>query len=170
MLEVALLDLPQFLARAGIQGNRVCVELIKEDLAVGVRHPPVDHVATGDGNHIRVLLWLILPLEGRTRLGQVQGVHDVGERGDQIHGVADHQRRPLMPAQNARRERPGHLQILDVVGRDLVQFAIAGEGVVLARRHPLVRIFLHLDQILRAEALVGEQQKCSQKEGKQERC
>src|SRR5690606_40972861 len=63
-----------------------------------------------------------------------------------------------LAVQRAGRERPGDLQVLDVLGVDLVELAEAGAGVVLTGQHPLVGIVLELDEVLRGGRTDREQQ------------
>ena len=96
LLVVSLLDLPQLLAGFGVERNGVGVQLVEEDLAVGVRHATVDRVAAGDRNHRRVLLGSVLPLDRRALLAQVKGIHDVRKRRVDVHRAADDQRLTFM--------------------------------------------------------------------------
>ena len=50
LLVVALLDLPQLLAGLGIERDGIGIQLIQEDLAVGVGQAAVHRVAARDGN------------------------------------------------------------------------------------------------------------------------
>jgi hypothetical protein len=65
-----------------------------------------------------------------------------------VHHVADDHRRTFVPAQHAGRERPGDLQVTDVVLVDLVERGEAGVGVVLRGRHPLGVVLLQLDELV----------------------
>jgi hypothetical protein len=64
------------------------------------------------------------------------------------HDVADDERVPLMPAQRAGRERPGHLQLADVVRGDLVQRAETLQVVGPAGHDPLVAVIRHRRQLV----------------------
>src|SRR5690606_32350931 len=46
----------------------------------------------------------------------------------------------LMAAQSVGALEPDHLQLVDVLGRDVRQRAVAGQGKIAARRRPLIRI------------------------------
>jgi hypothetical protein len=63
-----------------------------------------------------------------------------------VHDVADNQRAALVAAQNASRERPRHLQLADIVGRDLLELGETLVGVIARRHHPFLRVLRHLDQ------------------------
>ena len=148
LFNVALLDLPQLFPGLGIKGDRVRVELIEKDFARGIGRAPIHYVAAGNRNGILALDGRIFPFNGMTRIRQIDGIHDIGKGGHNIHGVANHQRRAFVSAQDAGRKRPGDLQVLRVLRGNLVQAAIAGEGVVPARSHPLTVVLLHIEQFL----------------------
>ena len=52
VLVVSLLYLPQFLAGFGIQSDGIGIQLIEEDLAVGIRQPAIHGVAARDRNDL----------------------------------------------------------------------------------------------------------------------
>ena len=79
VLVVALLDLPHFLAGLRIERDGRGIQLILEDLAVGVRQAAIHRVAAGDRDHLRILLRRVLPFDRRAFLGQVEGIDDVRE-------------------------------------------------------------------------------------------
>ena len=62
--------------------------------------------------------------------------------------MADDERLPFVTAQRAGREGPDLMQLLDVVGVDLIEGAVAGARVVLAGQRPLVIVALPRYQIL----------------------
>ena len=138
VLEVALLDLPHFLARFSIQGDGRGIQLILEDLAVGVREAAIHGVAAGNRHDLRILLRRVLPLDGRPFLGEVEGVHDVWKWRVHVHGAANHQRSTLVAAEHPRGKRPGDLQILDVAGVDRIEPAVPRRRVVLVGLVPLL--------------------------------
>ena len=102
---------------------------MQEDLAVGIGDAAVDGVAAHHRNDVRVLLRLVFP-EDLAVVVQVERIDVVREGRVDIHHVADDQRRAFVAAQHAGREGPGDLQVLDVVLVDLIEFGIAGVGVV----------------------------------------
>src|SRR5262249_45181798 len=79
---------------------------------------------------------------------QVECKHWVRERPMHIHDIANDQRSAFMAAQNACRERPGHLQVADVLGGDLLQLRVALVGIVSCRHHPIFWVLRHSDQLI----------------------
>ena len=65
-----------------------------------------------------------------------------------VHDVADHQRPALVAAQDAGREGPRHLQLADVVGRDLFELRVPMVGVIACRHHPFFRVLRHFDEFI----------------------
>jgi hypothetical protein len=106
---------------------------VKEELTVSILQTAVDGVAAHNGDHGRILLGLVLP-DDLVLVIEVESVHDVRERGVEVHHVADDEGRTLVTAQHAGRKRPRNLQAADVLGVDLVEFRITG-GIVVALLH-----------------------------------
>ena len=113
-VDVADLGLPDRFARCGIDGDRMAVQRVEEDAAVRESGAAIDHVAAGDALRGRLGLRLVLPLHRRARLGQVERVEDVGIGSDDIHRVADDERRRLLPLVHAGREGEGDLKLADI--------------------------------------------------------
>jgi hypothetical protein len=65
-----------------------------------------------------------------------------------IHRGADDQGRAFMAAEHPCRERPGRLEMLDVLGRDLAELTVASCGIVLSLHHPLARVSLELEELI----------------------
>ena len=99
----------------------MCIQLIEEDLTFGIGQSSVNRVTASDRNHFRLLLWDILPLDGRPLLRQIQGIHDVGKGGVDIHCASHHQGSTLMAPQDTCGKCPGNLEVLDVFGVNLIQ-------------------------------------------------
>jgi hypothetical protein len=118
---------------------------VQEDLAIGIGDAAVDGVAAHDRDHVGILPGLVLP-DDLAFMGEIERVDRIGERSVDIHGVADHQRTALMAAQHAGREGPGHLQLFDVGGVDLVELGITRVGVIALLHHPLLRVLRQLLQ------------------------
>ena len=137
LLRVAVDHLPFFLAGLGVERHQGGIGLMVVDGAVGVSEAAVDGVATHHRNDGRILLGLVLPQDLAVRL-EVEGIDDVGERSMNVHDIADHERRAFMAAQHAGRERPRHLQVLDVVPVDLVELRVALVRIVTGLQHPLL--------------------------------
>ena len=88
---------------------------VLKKIATGVeRGAAVDDVAAGDALRGRLGLGLELPFHRRARLGQVERVDDVGIRRDDVHRVADDERRRLLALVDAGREGEGDLKVLDI--------------------------------------------------------
>src|SRR5262249_9427449 len=60
----------------------------------------------------------------------------------------DHEGPAFMATQNARRERPRHLQFADIVGGDLLELGVALVGIVSCRHHPIFWVLRHSDQLI----------------------
>ncbi len=91
---------------------------------------------------------------------QVERIDGVRERRMHIHRIANHQRAAFVTAKHAGRERPGHLQLADIGGVDLIELGIAGIGVVALLHDPLLRILGQLVQGLvgaRGRTLHGQE-------------
>ena len=138
-LRIAVDGLPNLFAGLGIESDEGRVSLVQEELAVGILQATVDRVAAHDGDHGRILLGLVLP-DDLVLVIEVEGVHDVRERSVEIHRAADDERRTLVAAQNASRERPSNLQAADVLRVDLVEFRITGRSVVTLLHAPVIRV------------------------------
>ena len=57
-----------------------------------------------------------------------------------IHHVADHERTAFVTTKDARRKRPGHFQLTDVVGVDLVKLRVPGASIITGLDAPIVWI------------------------------
>ena len=122
-LRITVDRLPDFLAGLGVESDDSRVGLVEEDLAVSISQTTVNRVTAHHGDDRGVLLGLVLP-ENAAGLFQVERVHIVRERSVEIHGIADNEWRTFVTAQNTRRERPSDLEVLDVVGVDLIELRI----------------------------------------------
>ena len=120
---------------------------MQEDLAVAIGDAAIDGVAAHDGNDVRILLGLVFPEDLGVVL-QVERKDRVRERPMDIHDVADDERPAFVAAQNAGRERPRHLQLADVVGRDLLELRVPMVGVISCRHRPFFRVLRHPDQFI----------------------
>jgi hypothetical protein len=137
LVDVSQLRVPDFLPGLGVHGDRVPVERVEVDPALPVRGAPVHHVAAGDALRCASGRGRELPLERRPIAREVERVERVGERGDDVHGPADHERSRLVSPDDARREGEGELEPGNVGDVDLVEPAVAGGGVVLGGDGPL---------------------------------
>ena len=145
LLRIAVLDLPQLLAGPGVERDEVGVGLLQEDLAVGVGETAVHRVAAHHGDHRRVLLRLVLPLD--LLIGEGDREDLVGKRAVDVQHVADHQGAALVAAQHAGRECPRDAQVLDVVRADLLERAVAVVLHVARLHRPVLRVLAELDDL-----------------------
>ena len=139
---VAVDRLPDHGPRRRVECHHRGVGLVKDDLAVSVRHAAVDRVAAHHRDRARVLLRLVLPDDPAVGV-QVESVDDVGKRRVHVHRVADDQRAAFVAAEHAGREGPRDLNVSDVAAVDLRQLAVARVGVVAGGHHPFGGVFLH---------------------------
>ncbi len=142
---IAVLHRPHHLAGLRVERDDGGVGLMQEDLAVRVGDAAIHRVAAHHRNDVRILLRLVLP-DDLVLVLQVERIDDVREWGVKIHRVADHERIAFVAAQHAGRKRPGHLQLADVLSRDLLERGVPGVGKVARRYHPLLRVFLQPSQ------------------------
>src|SRR4029450_5224642 len=94
-----------------------------------------------------ILLGLVFPKDLRLVL-QVERVNRIRERPMDVHDIADHERRAFMAAENPRRKRPCHLQLADIVGRDLLELGVALVGIISCRHYPIFWVLRHSDQLI----------------------
>ncbi len=121
----------------------MAVEDAGEYLTVAIRDSAVDDIAACNGRCVRIARRFKLPHDV-PYVVEINGVDIVRIGTLEVHHVADNQRLALMATQGSRRHRPRDPQILGVLRIDLVEFAVAGETVIAARHHPLIRIVRHL--------------------------
>ena len=145
---VAVLRLPDLLARVGVQGDDLGVQRDHQDLSLGVVEAAVHGVAAGNGNGPLVLLGSVLPLERLVGARQVDRVDVVGKRAVRVHRGANDQRCALVTLGGASGHGPGDLELLDVRRRDLTQRAVASARVVLTGHDPLRVVVLQLLQLI----------------------
>ena len=126
----SILRPPDLLAGLDVDRDRFRVEQVVDQFAVVIGPAAKHRVAARLADRERRRVGLKRPLDRRGRLREVQRVSNVGKRRDQIHRVADDQRRALVAVLRAVGERPGEFQIGDVGRIDLVERAVTGIGVV----------------------------------------
>ena len=136
-LRVAVLDFPDFLTRFLIERDQCRISLLQKNLTVAIGDPAIDRVAAHDRNHSWILLRFVLPAHGL--IFKIDRKHFVRKRAVYIHGVADDERAALVAAQDARRKRPRHLQVLNVAAVDLLQCAVAVISIVARLHGPVFR-------------------------------
>jgi hypothetical protein len=137
MFDVAQLRDPLLLARFGVECNGAIVERVEHEQPVLVGRAAVHDIAARHTLRGRQRLRLVLPLERRTRLGQVEREDDVRKRGDDVHGVVHHDRSGLMPSRQAGGECHLHAELLDALACDLIERAEPRACKVLGRTNPV---------------------------------
>ena len=136
-VDVAELRAPHLATGLRVHGDRVHVERVEVDPAVGIGGAAIDDVAAGDPLRRARRRRLVLPLQPARRRREVDRVEDVGVRRHDVHRAADDERRRLVAAQHARREAPRLAQVPDVGRGDLGEAAEPRGRVILRRHHPL---------------------------------
>jgi hypothetical protein len=136
-VDVPELGAPELLAGSGIESDRLAVQRVEEHPAAGIGGAAVDGVAAGDALSGGERLRLVAPLERRTGFGQIKRIDDVRVGRDHEHGVLGHDRRRLLAAQHAQRERPGNCEPPDVPRVDLFEPAVAKAGQISAWHRPI---------------------------------
>ncbi len=144
---IAVLGLPDHLPVLGIECHERGVGLVQEDLAVRISKPAIDGIAAHHRNDVRILRDLVFPKDLAVMV-EVECEYRIRERAVHVHDVANDQRAALVAAQHAGRERPGHLQLADVLRVDLLELRVAMVRVVAGRHHPLFRVLRHLDEVV----------------------
>ena len=74
LIDIAQGGFPDLLARLRVHGNRVSIQRVIEDSAIGIRCPTVDLITAGDPLGCRSRLGVILPLQWRTGLGEIKRI------------------------------------------------------------------------------------------------
>ena len=162
-MDVAEFSLPDLLAGLGVNRDRVAVEGIVEEPAIGKYRAAIDHIAAGNALRRCFRLRLVLPFERRPWLGQVKRIKDVGIRRDDIHRVVHDERRGLLTLVYPDREGKRDLQLADVLRVDFVQLAIPGAGEILRRHAPLPIVWRsggHGRDHVRADKTAMDEKQC----------
>jgi hypothetical protein len=128
---------PELLAVGGGERDRLVVERVEVELAVGVREPAVDDVAAGSALGEGFGLRLELPAHRRARLRKIERVDDVRIGRDDVHRSRDDDRSRFVAAQHARGEREGEPEPSDIRSRDVGQGRITGARVIASRHRPV---------------------------------
>ncbi len=77
------------------------------------------------------------PFLGKPGLGEIERDQVVGKGSDDVQRVVDYQRLTLVSVRNAGRRSCHHVQVLHVLGVDLVQRTEASIAVISRRHGPL---------------------------------
>src|SRR5690606_25154581 len=85
-------------------------------------------------------------------------VHRVRLRGEDVHRVADDDGRRFERVGDAELQRPLHLEVLDVVGVDLVEGAVVPALVVAVGHGPLAGVARHAEQLRVGEGAGRDEQ------------
>jgi hypothetical protein len=136
MVDLADLRPPFFLPGVRIDRDRLSVERVEEHEAVLVRGAAVDDVAARDALRCRRDGRLVRPLRRRARLREIESVEIVRVGRDNVHRVADDDRRRLMAAGQSGRERERESELARVRGRDLIEGAVSRARKVFRRAFP----------------------------------
>jgi hypothetical protein len=136
-IDVAEPGPPELLAAPGIERDRLAVERVVEHPALGIGNTTVHGIAAGDPLGGRERLRLVLPLERRAGLREVERIQNVRIARDHEHRALGHDRRRLLPAQHPQREGPGDAKPLDVPNIDLIEPAVPEPREIPPRDRPV---------------------------------
>ena len=137
LVDVCELSAPALRARCSVERNHLTVERGEQQLTVRILRAAIDHITARDTLSRCDRLRLVFPFGRRAGLGQIERIHVIGIRRDDVHRVADDDRCGFVTADDARGERERHLQLADVLSVDLIEPAEAGRGIVLTRHRPV---------------------------------
>jgi hypothetical protein len=129
--------IPDFLAGGRVDGDRVIVERVDDDFAVCVRFAAIDDVTARDALRGGIWFRLINPFGRSAGLLQVERIEDVGEGRNEVHRVADDERRRFVSCGNACGECRRRFQLVDVRQIDFIETAEARIRVILLYGEPL---------------------------------
>jgi hypothetical protein len=129
---------PELPPRLGVERNGVVIERIEEELAPVVGGAAIDHITAGHALRRGHRFGLVLPLDGRPGLREIEREDDVRKRGDDVHHAVDHQRRRFVAPGEPSRERPGEPQLGDIRGLDLIEPAEARVLMIPRRHRPVI--------------------------------
>ena len=119
LIDIGNLRFPDLLPAPGIDGDRVSIQQVVDDLAVGVHGAAIDRVAAGNADGCGIDVGPILPFERIALVRQVEGIEHVGEGCDDVHRAADDERLPFMAAEDAGRKAPDGMELGCIRRRDL---------------------------------------------------
>ncbi len=97
-IDVTEFGLPDLLSGVGVDTDRLDVERVVVDLAVGVCCAAIDVIAAGDAFRRCLRLGRIAPLEGTAGLGQIESVQNIRPWGHDVHRVVHDERSGFMSA------------------------------------------------------------------------
>ena len=140
-LDGRVVGLPELLSGLRVEPEHLTVEGGEEDPAVVIAQAAGLRAAAGaPAGQLRVGdLGPELPLD-EALPGEVERVDVVRLRGDDVHRVADDERRGFVRIVDAELHRPRHGELVDVVDVDLIERAVVPARVVGVRHDPLRRV------------------------------
>ena len=138
-------DIPDDLARNGIECNQPPVDRPDVNLAVPDRHTAVDDITAGILATRLVDIEVVAPQQGPVT--GINGVHLAPRAGD-VHDAVDHDGGRLETAVGPGLPCPGQAQVGHGLIIDLLQWAIAIFAIGPAMKHPVARFFFGVDQPL----------------------
>jgi hypothetical protein len=143
---ISVLDLPDLVAGLRVERDDMVVERRHEQLAIGVGRAAVDEIAAGHRNRVLIGVCVVLPLD-LARTIEVDGVDDERLRRLEVEHAVDDEWAAFVSAQDAGRDLPADLQILDVAPIDLIERRVAPASVVSRLHRPIGRIPLKSVQL-----------------------
>ena len=129
---------PELLPGLGIEPDQLTLQRADEDLTAWmIRGATIHHVAARNGNRVGRLVRDVLPDHRCAWLREIERVHDVRERGIDVHHVPNDQRTAFVTAERPGRERPRDLEVFHVCRRDLLERAKPLQAVITPRAIPV---------------------------------
>lgn len=123
-----------------VGASSATVRRVVEDRSAVVHRASIHDIAAGHPLRCGHRLRLVFPLERHARTRQVECVHDVGKRSDDVHRVVDDERRSRVPADEPGREGRLYRQLFHGFRRDLVERAEPGAREVFCGSNPVAAV------------------------------
>src|SRR4029078_4303626 len=136
-VDVTDLGVPHRFSRRSVESDGVIVEGVEKQSTLIEHQPAIHDITAGDSLRRELRLWIVLPFDGESGLGEIERKDDVGKWRDDIHRAADNEGRRFMPLRYSGGERGDRAQVFYIGGIDLRERAEAGRGKVLRGTHPL---------------------------------
>ena len=161
LLRVSILDDPSFLTGLAVKSNHETIESAINEFAIGIGAATVDGVAAS-ARHSRLVtvglldvgpnLLRVVRIRKIKSLNHVTVGHGRATRHHEQHGLAanilDDQGLAFVATQSVRALVPNHLELVDVLVRDVRKRAVTRKLEVTTRGRPLVGVS-HTLQLLR---------------------
>ena len=141
--DVGVFSAPNDFPVLGVEREDLSVQRAVENLAVGVGQSARFRTAACRLD-CRIDLQDFgpeFPFDGAVA-SEIEGVDVIRLRRDDVHRIADHERRGFMRVENSELHAPRHRQVLDVREVDLIETAVIPTGIVAVGHDPLFRILL----------------------------